>query len=352
MPDFDTLVPADIPMFHVEWETTLKCNLDCSYCGDGHDNKSSHPSLDDSIKTIDFILEYVERYTRNKPDNQKHVNLNVFGGESFFHPNIKEILEHADKQRKKYDGFTFNISTITNAVVGPTQWKEIVPLLDYFTVSYHAEANNKQKRMLRNNILHLKEQDKKFHVSIMMHPDHWQDCENMIGWCKEQNVSYNARQIDHSWLDLRFNYSREQKAFLTGKKESTILERAGALIKGGFDLSSEGRKCCGGGLLCANNTVCDYVKGNNFKGWHCSVNEFFLYIRQVTGEVFTNKDCKMNFDGSVGPIGYLSDTKSILDRIGKTDTIICKKKSCWCGLCAPKAKSQKDYEIIMKDFRC
>lgn len=51
MPDFDILEPLDNLYFSVEWETTLKCNLDCSYCGkDGHDNTKPHPSLDDSLK--------------------------------------------------------------------------------------------------------------------------------------------------------------------------------------------------------------------------------------------------------------------------------------------------------------
>jgi hypothetical protein len=98
-----------------------------------------------------------------------------------------------------------------------------------------------------------------------------------------------------------------------------------------------------------NNTT--YIKGNNFKGWHCSVDKFFLYIRQSTGEVFTNKDCRMDFDGKVGPIGNLREYNKIIERIKQgTNTIICKKSKCWCGLCAPKAATKELFQEINRKY--
>ena len=79
-------------MFQIAWESTLKCNLDCSYCGDGHDNRQAHPSLEDSLKTVDFIVAYVDRYMQNRPQEQRIANLNIQGGERIYHPNIIEIL--------------------------------------------------------------------------------------------------------------------------------------------------------------------------------------------------------------------------------------------------------------------
>ena len=349
MDKFTTIEPVRDKFFHVEWETTLKCNLDCSYCGDGHDNSLPHPSLRESLNTADFIFEYVNHYMQLKPKEHRHVNINVFGGESLFHPKIPDILKYLRSKREEYD-FSCNVSTITNAIVGPQLWGRLVDLLDYFTISFHAESTPKQQRMLRNNVLYLMKHDKQFQVNIMMHPKHWEACRDMEDWCKQQGVRYHLRQIDHSIFDRRFNYSAEQSEYLTGEKPVGLATIALAAVTGQINLSESGRACCGGQELCCGSATTEWVPGNNFKGWHCSVNEFFLYIKQNTGEVYTNKDCKMNFNGSVGPIGHLSDTPAILESIKNTSPIICKKRSCWCGLCAPKAKTKHEYERIMVKY--
>ena len=59
MTTFDTLIPAKRISFQIAWESTLKCNLDCSYCGDGHDNKTEHPAFAECLDTVDFIYKYV-----------------------------------------------------------------------------------------------------------------------------------------------------------------------------------------------------------------------------------------------------------------------------------------------------
>jgi hypothetical protein len=146
---------------------------------------------------------------------------------------------------------------------------------------------------------------------------------------------------------MRFNYTADQARYLTGLSFKDKL--LGGLL-GKIDLSAQGRSCCGGNILCANGCQTKRVN-NKFKGWHCSVDYFFLYIRQNTGEVFTNKDCRMNFDSNIGPIGNLKNTQAILDKIKQgTKQIVCKKRSCWCGLCAPKAKNKDDYIKIMNKY--
>jgi hypothetical protein len=82
-----------------------------------------------------------------------------------------------------------------------------------------------------------------------------------------------------------------------------------------------------------------------------------LYVKQVNGEVYVNKDCKMNFDGKVGPIGNLADTTNIINTLSAqlaTQTlpiIQCKKYKCLCGLCAPKAKSLDTYKKIIDKYQ-
>lgn len=348
MSDIDLIEPTETLSFQIAWESTLKCNLDCSYCGDGHNNRIPHPSLEESLKTVDFIVEYVDEYMKKKPKEYQRANLNIQGGESLAHPNIIEILTYAREARKKVDWY-LGIATITNAVVKDKVWKRLVDLIDYFTISFHTESTKAQQDQVKKNILYLKQQNKNFYVAVLMHPKNWTTCTEMIEWCQENSINYSPRQIDHKWSDFRFNYTKEQTKYLTGKEPTDLLQKISIMVTKGFDLSAQGRKCCGGQSLCTNEGTCDFVK-NKFKGWHCSVDQFFLYIRQTTGEVFTNKDCRMNFDGEIGPIGNLKNTSEILKKIKeKTDPIVCKKSSCWCGLCAPKAKTKDLYnEIILK----
>lgn len=343
----ETLIPLEPLSFQVAWESTLKCNMDCSYCGDGHDNSKSHPSLEESLRTVDFIFDYLKIQMQNR--KHRIAGLNIQGGESVNHPDIVEILEYIQEKKKTVD-YSLSVALITNATTVAKRWNSITKLVDYFTISFHAEMDWKQKTRFLHNVQYLKENNKNFQVNIMMHPRFWQECVKMVEFCQEQNMKYHMRQIDHSWFDRRFNYTAEQAEFLTGNRPAKISEKAIALVKKGFDLDAQGRSCCGGNSLCADSCTVNRVK-NRFNGWHCSVDKYFLYIRQTTGEVFTNKDCKMNWDGNVGPIGNLKNTQLILDRLKQgTPTIVCKKTKCWCGLCAPKAASADQYEKINRIY--
>lgn len=351
MPNFKTLEPTSNLSFQVAWESTLRCNMDCSYCSDGHDNSLEHPSLKDSLKTVDFIFDYLQIQMDKKPPHLKLAGLNIQGGESLFHPNIVEILTYINEKKKTVD-YSLSVALITNAIAGTKKWNEIITLVDYITMSYHAEMLPKQELMFRTNANLAKKLVNNFHVSVLMHPKHWNKCINIIEFCKKKDIKYVPRQIDSHWLDFRFNYTKEQQKFLIGKTKPTITEIFSSLVTNGLNLSSKGRSCCGNQQLCTNGTCnTQYVFGNNFKNWHCSVDQFFLYIRQNTGEVFTNKDCKMNLEGKIAPLGYLSDTDKILnDARNFSKSIICKKKSCWCGLCAPKAANKDLYKSLIKKY--
>lgn len=346
---FKSIEPINNPSFQVAWEITLKCNMDCSYCGDGHNNKVNHPPLNEILKTVDFIFEYLQIQMNGKPDHLRTAGLNIQGGESVFHPDIIEILEYIQSKKEQVN-YTLTIALITNAVVGQHQWDRVCKLVDHFTVSYHAEANDTQENLFKDNVRGLLIRKKSFQVSVMMHPkkELWIKCLKMIRWLKAVKAPYHLRQIDHHWLDMRFNYSPKQVKFLTGKTPTSIIQKIKAVLTKGHNLDNVGRACCGGNTMCVNASYnTKYIQGNNFEGWSCAVDKFFLYIRQQTGEVFTNKDCRMNWDKRVGPIGNLKDSQKIIDRLLLgTPTIVCKKKKCWCGLCAPKAENAAAFEII------
>jgi len=127
------LDPTNVTSFLLDWELTKLCNLDCSYCSTGisggHDNTTKHPSLAECLKSIDFMYEYVDQYMKYKKPTQRKVILNVYGGESLFHPDIVEILQACRDKYKQYKNHWYlTITCTTNGVVGEKRWSEVEPL--------------------------------------------------------------------------------------------------------------------------------------------------------------------------------------------------------------------------------
>lgn len=367
--------PKNRLTFLLDWEITLKCNLDCSYCSKGlyggHDNSIPHPDLQDCLKTIDFMFEYVDLYMSNRIKSLKYVVLNVYGGESLHHPQIVHILKKIkEKYYSKYSNkWNLVLQITTNLITTKNKLLKIIDIIDDFTVSFHPESTAKQQEQFKYNCQILQDYDKKFKCIILMHPNNekWQTCIDLISWCEKNNINFLPRQLDHSPEKTQFNYSADQvewfkELYSHRNNKDQALEVEWKTEKNNenkFDLTDSGRSCCGGRMLCTNQ---NYKKthvfiDNKFTGWSCSVNEFFLYIKQVTGEIFVNKDCKMNFDGEVGPIGNIKNSQSLLDWTKQNmenqtmPIITCKKDICLCGVCAPKSKSKSKFNDIVKKYR-
>lgn len=376
MLEFDTLEPAIDPnnriSFLLDWELTMKCNLDCSYCGvgiyQGHDNSTQHPKLEDCLKTIDFMFEYADLYMNTKSNGVKTVILNVYGGEALYHPNIVEILNQVRTKYQQYkDRWHLTVTTTTNAIISDRQLQQIIPLIDEFTVSYHTESTPKQKQQFKSNLLSIAKSGRRQKCIVLMHQDTelFDDAKKMIDWLSQNNIKLLPRQLDgtggsdnnerlYSQNKVHwFNSLYKSKAF---NNSTTVLDN---ITQESASLTDIGRACCGGRQLCLDQDYKQrhfYVE-NKFPDWYCSVNHFFLYVKQVNGEVYVNRDCKMNFDGEVGPIGNLDNADKILTLLQSQLTentlpvIQCKKDHCRCGLCAPKAKDLDSYNHIMKKYQ-
>jgi pyruvate-formate lyase-activating enzyme len=364
------LDPTNVPSFLLDWEVTKLCNLDCSYCGvgidGGHDNSTKHPPLAECLTTIDFMYQYVDLYMQHKKQSQRKVVLNVYGGESLFHPDIVEILQTCRKKYDQYkDKWHLTITCTTNGIVGPNQWKKIVPLIDEFSVSYHAEVLPKQRQQYLDNVLYLKEQNKRFKCVIMMHnnPVYFLESEKIVEFCKEHNLRYVEKPLDNTeekWAYTPDQFSKLKTFWINAVPTSKQPEYKNSLdLVGNEDKVqsiSEGRPCCGGRKLSLNNDLKSsviFVPKQGFRDWYCSVNWFFLFVQQITGDVYTNKDCRMSTTGRVEPLGNLNNYQLIIDQV-KTQldnkampVIQCVKDLCMCGFCAPKADNIEDFNKLL-----
>jgi len=373
--DFDAIEPAIDPnnriTFLLDWEITMKCNLDCSYCGTGtyggHDNSTRHPSFSDCAKTIDFMFKYVDLYMNTKPNGIKYVTLNMYGGESLHHPDIVKIVNEVKQQYQSYQGrWHLTVTTTTNAIISDKKLKSIMPYVDEFTVSYHPENTDKQKQQFKNNLLSISKAGKRQKCVVLMHqdPDFFADAQDMINWLHQNNIKVLPRQLDNDGGvpdNQNRVYGQSQVSWFNNLYQTKTFGKINNILDGEHDLhlTDVGRACCGGRQTCTdqNYTQRHFYVGNKFTDWYCSVNHFFLYIKQVNGEIYVNKDCKMNFDGTVGPIGNLNASDKILLTLqNQIDTktlpvIQCKKYKCLCGLCAPKARTLETYNEIMKKYQ-
>ena len=347
----------------------MKCNLDCSYCETGtyggHDNSTQHPPLDQCLESIDFMFAYVDLYMGRRISSLKTVILNVYGGEAMHHPHIVEILQAVRKRHTQYESkWNLTVTTTTNAVVSSKKLASVLPLIDEFTVSYHTSATAKQKQQIRDNLLTIDQSSTRSKCVVMMDPQHFEDAVEHIEWCKQNNIRYLAKQIDHPAEKIQFNYDTQQVHWFKNAYQTRSYGDQPTDPKlihdthNRIDLANTGRACCGGRTLCTDQNYRSRTAfvDNKFFNWYCSVNYFFLYVKQVTGEIYTNKDCKMNFDGAVAPIGHLDQIEKLLDQTrswlnnNSMPVIQCKKYRCLCGLCAPKAQDLDTYKSIMRKY--
>ena len=239
-----------------------------------------------------------------------------------------EILEACREKYKRYvDLWELTITTTTNAVINKSIWAKIIPLVDEFTVSYHAENLPKQERLFFNNLLELKTQNKRVKCVVMMHnhPDRWAKSIAAVEFCKLHNIKHLAKPFDQH--EDTFSYSKEQFGYFktfwlsninnTNIKESQVRyedigqqERVSSIC--------EGRACCGGRKLSLNGDLkssVSFVPRQGFKDWYCSVNWFFLNIQQVNGNIWTNRDCRTSTTNKIEPLGNLKNAEEILSNL-------------------------------------
>ena len=370
------LDPTNVPSFLLDWEVTKPCNLDCSYCDTGpngsHDNSTEHTPFENCIKSIDFMFEYVDTYNQYKKLSQRNVILNVYGGESLFHPNIVEILQACRSKYQKYaNSWHLTINCTTNGIVGKNQWKKIVPLVDEFTVSYHPENLAKQKKQYLDNVLYLKNNNKNFKCIVMMHnnKDLFDDSLAFSEILKQHQILYVLKPVDipgEEW-EYTTNQFDKFKTFWISKtatkQQFKAEEELNQISKEGSTSSiTKGRPCCGGRKISLNNDLKSsimFINKQGFRDWYCSVNWFFLSIREVSGHgpgaVYINKDCQTStVTNKVEPLGFVNDAKQIIETLKnqlETNTmpiIKCVKDICRCGICAPKSNNLEDFKQLIK----
>jgi hypothetical protein len=274
-----------------------------------------------------------------------------------------EILTQARSRYQQYvSDWQLTITCTTNAIVGKRVWRQVVHLVDEFTVSYHAENLKKQKNQFKENLLYLKSVHKRFNCIVMMHNDPvlWADSESIMDFCKQHDINYTPKPVDKGTPEWQYSATQFNKLKVFWLSKTSVNEQS--LMTMEDDVSevcslSAGRSCCGGRLMSVNADLksrVSFIPKQGFQGWSCSVNWFFLFVRQLTGEIYTNKDCMTSTTGRVEPLGTLQNYQLVLDTLSQQFTnnampvIKCVKSVCRCGFCAPKAQDHAEFQQLIK----
>lgn len=347
----------------VTWDTGRRCNLDCTYCeSTRHNNYSSFHSLNEYIKTFEFIVDWSNLYNSFRDPKPDFTNINFTGGEPTLNPNFWNLLEHIYCHDSN-----FNLSLTTNGAWNPKFNKKIKKYMFGVTVSYHTEANSHLKDIIIKNILDLNQSSIWLQVNLMLHHENWEECKRVYELLTSKGVKVNPRPIGDGneeqtgWFfdsegvlrKTAHEYTEEQKEWyfytVEGKNFKTECVK-------GDDL---GRSCCGG--RCIKGKVDDHWKDvklvdTHFKGWACSVDWYFLHVEQHTGEVFHHQTCQAKHGNKRGPIGNIGNSDKLLNDLYKrlhnySDPIICPNTRCGCGMCVPKAKSLDVFRKLEEEFK-
>lgn len=360
----------------VIWDLGRRCTFACSYCPPHRKNNwSDTASLEELKNTADILERYSEIYNAHRNERFK-VSASFTGGEPTVNPSFFPFLEYLEE---KYPHWKRTLTT--NGFYSDRKLKTVMANTQFTTVSYHCESTEPQKAQVRKNIQTMVDEGYPFKINIMFHerPEYYQECIDLAQWCDELGVKYSPRIIGDQgdikkglknktvhtytpdqieWMK-RFWEAREagskypahdasnpevnkkQTEEPEKKEEKTTKEKK---IVG----QKIGRPCCGNrqmDLLVDDEwTTGTFVKENNYQGWNCMVNWYFLYINQEIGKVWHHQTCQVNMNGEVGPICDLDGFNDYCDRLeqrfetGSMPFIRCPKTHCGCGLCVPKAK--------------
>jgi MoaA/NifB/PqqE/SkfB family radical SAM enzyme len=295
---------------------------------------------------VDFIFKYTKIIIQQR--KSKNVYISFTGGEPTVHPKFIELSRYVrNRYTEEYaDKFNLCLDLTTNGAMSSKVADAVIENFDHVTVSYHAEAYDQLKSQVKDRIVQFNNSKIQMKVNLMLHSEYFEECKSLIEFFNKNNVTFIPRVIGES-ADSAFaqKYTQEQIDWFKQYWGNTS--------------ANIGRPCCGGRKFkTIDNGVeqeVKFINYRNFKGWHCSVNWFFLHVEQQTGLVYHHQTCQAKLDGTRGHIGILSNTEKIIEEladriINKTmSTVICPNTLCGCGLCVPKSKHKETYNNIIEN---
>lgn len=390
----------------IVWDLGKRCNYDCTYCTAWmHSKTAAFNKFSQYKKTADFIDSYNKLYELSHKQKFR-TTISFTGGEPAINPDFYQLVPYL---RENYPYMYLNLTT--NGTWSKRRGQFLLDHMHSITVSYHCEGTTKQKNLIRDNLLWVKKNikdDWRLKVNVMMHVDYFDECVDLIeNFLKPNDIRYIPRTIgdDNRYKSKWFKdedgmmrrtshvYTTEQQNYIKNhwdkKNEEAALTSDGTKQEIKIDddkndghIQKMGRMCCGGRCMTikdsetGNVTDAAFIQQNNFKGWQCMINYFFLHIEEDKDAIYHHQTCMAKLDGTpevkldpskfgnfyndfteqTGPICSISESDKYLEWLeekiynGEDLIITCPNTHCGCGICIAKAKNTDDFKNIASNY--
>lgn len=182
------------PVMMIVWDLGRRCNYDCTYCTAWmHSTTAPFNDFEKYKRTAEFIDKYFSIYAKHHRANWK-LMISFTGGEPAVNPAFFDLLIFI---KEKYPYMKLNLTT--NGTWNERRGRFLLDHLDSITVSYHCEGTQKQKNLVKQNLLWVHkaiENKNKLKVNVMIHQDYFDECVDLIeNFLKPNDIKYIPRVI-------------------------------------------------------------------------------------------------------------------------------------------------------------
>lgn len=253
--------PDDV--FKIDINIGNYCNYKCWYCWPGS-NHGTHkfPDLEVIKKNITHLITYI------KANSEKTVfDVHFCGGEPSHWPKLTEFVKYLKEE------FGCLISMTSNGSKDMKWWEKSAKYFDRIHLSCHHEFVDLEH--FRNLCDYLYDQGVVPSASVMMDPNAWDKCIDMVEYLKGSRRRWAIRYVEI--VDSTINYTDEQKAIISRHRARRVnpiwfwwhnkyyINRVTVT-----DTNGKKHRISDNELL--------LKKKNNFYGWKCTVGLNWLNV--------------------------------------------------------------------------
>ncbi len=257
-----------------------------------------------------MIKGFVDRVFQQKPD--KRIAFEFTGGEVTVYRHFLELCDYI-KSKGGAVGFISNGSRTLRF------WEDMRGRADHVCLSFHAEEGDADHFLEVVRTLH---DNMRTHVNVMMHPDRWQDCEELAHRVTEiPGITLALQPLIVDFGDKLYEYTAHQQAVmyhqhgLFQKKIVPLENPVGKTWRGAMLQEDPDTKPV---IVQAQELVSQ--KKNNWANWQCAAG-----VEQIIVDM--DQSIWRGWCRQGGRIGHIADEDFRIP----CDWVDCKKVFCHCN---------------------
>ncbi len=301
MPNYNKIIPKHDILF-IDWNLATVCNYKCSYCPEYlHNGSTGFPELDEVEMFCSNVIQHYEG---------KDICFEFTGGEVTFWKDFEFLVDFLKSHRNVYVG------VISNGSQKLEWWKKMRHVLDNVCLSFQPEFSKREHYI---NLVKMINNFLRTHVNIMMHPDYFNECIEVIEEIVSDvpNVSIALQPLLVGFKDKLYNYTEEQLEIIEQQ-----FEMFGSKVKWttDFPIFRGAMKEIYKDKV-VRSSAHRYISDgtNRWKGWRC-----YAGVEQIV--IDTNGQIWRAWCLEGGSLGFIEDYVEL-----PTEPIICNRDYCHCN---------------------